>query len=101
MNQLGAMRDTIALMDERLKAAEPMTEREQDRIFMLDADLQPEHLRDMLAVMERGVNPQDTERDFSEAKLGRWLGWAQAAVVAMGLATLDDMKNINRKWAGK
>lgn len=34
---------------------------------------------------------------YSDAKLGRWLGWAQAAVVAAGCGTLDDMKEINRK----
>lgn len=34
---------------------------------------------------------------FSSAKLGRWLGWAQAAVVAGGCATLDDMKNLNKR----
>lgn len=38
--------------------------------------------------------------DFSQAKLGRWLGWAQCAVVAAGCATLDDMKEINRQHAG-
>ena len=40
------------------------------------------------------------DASFSEAKLGRWLGWAQAAVVASGCATLDDMKEINRRHAG-
>lgn len=34
---------------------------------------------------------------FSYAKQCRWLGWAQAAVVASGSATLQDMKDINRK----
>jgi hypothetical protein len=37
--------------------------------------------------------------DFSEAKLGRWLGWAQAAVVSHGKLTLEDMKQINRRYA--
>lgn len=37
--------------------------------------------------------------EFSEAKLGRWLGWAQAAVVSHGLMTLEDMKQINRRYA--
>lgn len=36
---------------------------------------------------------------FSESKLGRWLGWAQAAVVASGVATLEEMKEINQKYA--
>lgn len=40
------------------------------------------------------------EEEFSEAKLGRWLGWMQAAVVAaqVGL-TLEDMKQINKRNA--
>jgi hypothetical protein len=37
--------------------------------------------------------------DFSEAKLGRWLGWAQCAVVAAECATLDEMKAINKRWS--
>lgn len=37
--------------------------------------------------------------EFSEAKLGRWLGWAQAAVVAAGCGTLDEMKKINKRHA--
>lgn len=35
--------------------------------------------------------------EFSEAKLGRWLGWAQCAVVAAGCATLEEMKDLNRR----
>lgn len=53
----------------------------------LGGPLDMKHLRDM-----RG---RITE-DMSRGKLGRWLGWAQAAVVASGCATLDDMKEINR-----
>jgi hypothetical protein len=46
-----------------------------------------DHLRDMRS----RITP-----DFSRGKLGRWLGWAQCAVVATEVATLDDMKEINR-----
>ena len=52
------------------------------------------HLQDMLEQITE--NPER----FSEAKLGRWLGWAQCAVVAGGYGTLDDMKQINRKNNG-
>jgi hypothetical protein len=99
MNQLKAMRDTVQLMDTGLqRLAEDGDASADEKLYInaLPTSLQPEHLRDMLAQMESGVNPQDTERDFSEAKTGRWLGWAQAAVVAMGLASLDDMKAINK-----
>lgn len=39
--------------------------------------------------------------DFSPSKLGRWLGWAQAAVVASGALTLDDVKRINMECSAR
>jgi len=36
--------------------------------------------------------------DFSEAKLNRWLGWMQCAIVADGYATLEEMKELNRRY---
>lgn len=44
------------------------------------------HLLDM----SRRIAPE-----FSEGKLGRWLGWAQCVVVMNGFASLDEMKQIN------
>ena len=96
MNQLEAMRDTIALMDNNLDKASDV---HKYVISAMNAGLSPPHLREMLEVMEYGDNPQHPGEPFGEAKMGRWLGWAQAAVVAMNLASLDDMKAINRKWA--
>lgn len=56
------------------------------------SDLGLAHLRDMLATVDQS--------DFSPSKLGRWLGWAQCAVVASGVGvTLADMKGINMRWA--
>lgn len=50
------------------------------------------HLQDMVERAQAG--------EFSEAKLGRWLGWMQCAVVAAGIGlTLEDMKEINRHHA--
>ena len=38
--------------------------------------------------------------NFSDAKVGRWLGWAQAALVAAGVGvTLEDVKQINLRHA--
>jgi hypothetical protein len=93
MDQLAAMRETVELMEAK------MSESFIPYRTYLDPSLSPDHVRDMLRIMESGSNPQDTERGFSEGKMGRWLGWAQAAVVAMGVATLEDMKDINRKHA--
>ena len=39
------------------------------------------------------ITMQETEMPYG--KMCRWLGWAQCAVVASGVATLDDMKVIN------
>jgi hypothetical protein len=93
---LEAMRDTVALMDEKLPTKGPY---HSDRLASVSPDLRPAHIRDMLEVMVSGVNPQNPAGGFSDGKMGRWLGWAQAAVVAMGCGTLEDMKSINRKWA--
>lgn len=77
MNQLTAFDDTIALAEQR-----GMDEG--------DGELGLAHLRSMY---ERAATS-----NFSEGKLGRWLGWAQCAVVAAGIGlTLDDMKRINLK----
>lgn len=48
--------------------------------------------------LEHIISMQEEMRTLpmSEDKLNRWLGWAQAAVVADKKATLDDMREINR-----
>lgn len=76
VNQLQAFRDTVALAEQRGMPGLP------------GSDLGLDHLRRMASVLE--------EAAFSPAKLGRWLGWAQCAVVAAGIGvTLDDMKTLN------
>ena len=84
MNQVEAFVDTLTLAQER---------------GMADCDFEVEsvnywHLQDMLEQIKT-----EPER-FSEAKLGRWLGWAQCAVVAGMYATLDEMKQINQRHSG-
>lgn len=55
-------------------------------------DLGLAHLRHMVATV--------AVSDFSDAKLGRWLGWAQCALVAADVGvTLADMKALNAKWS--
>lgn len=39
--------------------------------------------------------------NFSEAKLGRWLGYAQGVLVANGCLTLDECKEINKRHVGE
>lgn len=50
------------------------------------------HLREMQKTIAEG--------NFSESKLGRWLGWAQASLVAANVGvTLEDVKQINLRHA--
>ncbi|QIG73664.1 hypothetical protein EVC04_227 [Rhizobium phage RHph_I1_9] len=81
MNQLQAARDTIEL-------ARSFGMHEYPYHGDLDDTIQFPHLEDMLRRMEE-------MGDKSEAKLGRWLGWMQCAVVVTTPATLEDMKVIN------
>lgn len=79
MNQLAAMEETVWIANERGMPNLPGN------------DLGLDHLRTMLFAM-------NTE-PMSDSKMGRWLGWAQCAVVAADIGlTLDDMKHINRRW---
>ena len=81
MDMLEAARKTLALAEERgLSRCSEM--RCPETGFA--------HLTEMLRTMEAG--------EFSEGKMGRWLGWMQACVVAAsnGTLTLEDMKQVNR-----
>ena len=76
-------------------AKETLAKAEAAGMDILTSDI-PEldypHLQLMLSRMQ--VN------EMSEAKIGRWLGWMQAAVVAADIGLgLEDMKEINKKWA--
>lgn len=76
MDQRAAFADTVNLA-ERVGMAE-----------MPGSSLGLEHLRAMKIRID--------DEEFSEAKLGRWLGWAQAALVAAGVGVdLEDVKRIN------
>lgn len=37
--------------------------------------------------------------DFSQAKLGRWLGYIQGVLCARGIVTLEELKRLNEKYA--
>ena len=75
MNQLAAFHDTIRLAEQRG--------------MHQDGELGLRHLRSMYKHAQSA--------DLDDAKLGRWLGWAQCAVVAARIGIgLDDVKKINR-----
>lgn len=79
MNQLGALRETVQIAEQCGMPEMPGT------------NLGLDHLRSMLAILNSS--------EFSDAKLGRWLGWAQCAVVAARVGvTLEDMKALNIRF---
>lgn len=83
MDQVAAFDDTIELARERGMAD----------VAAADWSLAFDHLTDMQENVRSG--------NLSPSKCGRWLGWAQAAVVAAGLATLQEMGEINRRHADR
>ncbi len=87
MNMIAAFEDTL-----RLACANGMDNMSSD-----NSELDYPHLQDMFMQMRDDANPQGGQ--FSEGKQGRWLGWAQAAVVASNCGTLEEMKEINKRWA--
>lgn len=94
MNQLGAMYESVALGKERAKYVS------DDEIIIKDG-FSIEHMESMVR-RARGLDSESTsEYPFSEAKLGRWLGWIQAALTAQGLLSLEEAKEINKKWSDK
>lgn len=83
MNQMAAMRETLTRAQEC----------GMDDIAGFAEGCDYWHLQDMVERAQVG--------EFSDAKLGRWLGWMQCAVVAAGIGlTLEDMKQINLSYAG-
>lgn len=82
MNMIAAFEDTLELAGPRLRRATPPP-----------PGCDWEHLQSMLDRIT--ANPAD----FSPAKLGRWLGYAQGVLVALDVATLDEMKEINKRHA--
>lgn len=80
MNQRKAFIETVDLAIDRGMPENPH----------LDTGL--DHLMDMEDAISR-------HPEWSESKVGRWLGWAQCAVVCAGIATLEEVKQINLRNA--
>jgi hypothetical protein len=79
MNTLAAMEETVALAYARGMATDMSGKSSTDF----------SHIDHML-------NKMRTE-SMSEGKINRWLGWAQACVVVSNIATLDEVKEINKR----
>lgn len=90
MDQVKAARRSLDLIDERLNDwTINLTV-----LKALPIDMQRDHLNDMVDQMERQTI-DDREPEWSDGKLGRWLGWIQASGCAMGLLSLEECKQIN------
>ncbi len=87
-------------MDMRKAAAETIQaacRNGMDQVSSDNPDLDYPHLVEMYNKM---CNYQGEDQEFSEGKLGRWLGYMQCAVIAADVGlTLEDMKQINRRNA--
>lgn len=79
MNQRDAMHETIAEMATEIKFRE----------IFLHSDEQ--------ALVDHIIGMPARTEGFSEAKLGRWLGWIQGVACAKGWLTLEDCKRINQR----
>jgi len=55
------------------------------------------HLIDMLCRVNDAIAEGEP---FSEGKINLWLGYMQGVLVARGLLTLDEAKQINKDYAG-
>lgn len=89
MNMLAAMKDTLELARKY----------GMDNSSSDNTELDYSHL---VSMYERAQAGHEDGTPFSEGKMGRWLGWMQAAVVANGFGpSLEDMRAINMKWSEK
>lgn len=89
MDQLNAFRDTLHLYRQRATKWHVLSNPEGN--VATGCDL--EHAHEMLAKIEARPG------NFSPAKLGRWLGWLQGSMCALGIITLEEAKEINKRWA--
>jgi hypothetical protein len=89
MHVLNAAEDTLRLMASRIAAGVAHT-------MPATGSTGTIHLYDMIDRMRRS---NKEEPPMSYGKANRWLGWMQCALAAHGLATVDEMKDINRRHA--
>lgn len=53
----------------------------------------------LVSMYDRIVGADVIGEPFSDAKIGRWLGYMQGVLVANGACSLDQVKEINRRFA--
>jgi hypothetical protein len=83
MNQRAAFKETVQKITDTINWSDDLLSN-REKYWL-------EHIQGMEARMDE---------NFSDAKIGRWLGWVQGVSNAYGWLTLDDVKAINKKYAG-
>ncbi len=83
MKTLEAMRATLELAKER----------DFDMIGFEEEGVDFDHLKSMV---DRAEDPAS---EFSEGKINRWLGYMQGVLVATSTCTLEEVKELNRRFA--
>lgn len=90
MNMQLAMYDTLEMAWNRLPDG-------KDRPAWLTSDPEdPASYAHLFSMVQRAAL---AEPRFSDAKTGRWLGYMQGVIVTRGYATLEEMKELNRRRA--
>lgn len=86
MNQIAAFKETLELARKH----------NMDNSSSDVPELDYPHLQYMY---DRALLASEGEQPFSEDKIGRWLGWAQAAVMAYGNGSipLNEIKELNKR----
>lgn len=82
----------VEAMEETMRLAK---ERGYDTVEMKIPNTDYAHLMSMLERMQAGQK----DGSFSEAKLSRWLGYAQGVLVANDVLSLNELKEINKSFS--
>jgi len=88
MNQREAFNETLGLAINRDYINNKLAHDDTDMAHFLEMQ------RKIDKAFEGGM-----EEYFTDAKLGRWLGYLQGVLVANKCLTLEECKEINRRWA--
>ena len=97
MNQVEAMRETLRQaqrVDADRNGGVTTSEASCHEVTYLGCSDDPTSLMHLVSMSARMM-----EGGMSDAKLGRWLGYAQGVLVTRGLLTLEECKEINRSFA--
>lgn len=58
---------------------------------------EPSSLKHLRSMYDRVADSISSETAFSTGKMNRWLGFMQGVLVSCGIATLNEVKDVNRR----